>query len=132
MAACATPGLDGFTTVTIEVGDATLTVAVADTADERGQGLRRVEELPDGLDGMLFVFEEPKSVTFGMRETIIPLDIWWFDGEGALLGSTAMTPCPAEPCAFYASPAPVAWALETPQGERSFPPDVVLSTGDNG
>lgn len=114
------------------MGDVTLTVAVADTADERRQGLRRVEELPDGLDGMLFVFEDVRSVTFGMRETIIPLDIWWFDGDGALLGTTAMTPCPAEPCSIYAPPAPVAWALETPQGERSFPPGAVLSSGDSG
>ena len=132
VAACVTPGLDGFSTTMIEVGDATLTVAVADTDDERRQGLRGVEELPRGIDGMLFVFEEPRPATFGMRDALIPLDIWWFDEDGSLLGSTTMTPCPTEPCAVYASPAPIAWALETPRGEHSFPPGTVLSSGDSG
>lgn len=106
-------------------------MSVADTTELRQRGLRDVESLPDGVDGMLFVFEESRSATFGMLDTLIPLDIWWFDAEGALLGVTEMTPCPEEPCASYASPAPVRWALETPTGARAFPGGALLSTGDN-
>ena len=121
LVACAgPPSLDGFETTTIEVGDRTLTVAVAETADQRSQGLRGVEELPEGLDGMLFVFEQPRTATFGMRDTLIPLDIWWFGADGAMLGSTEMTPCAAEPCTAYGSPGEVAHALETPAGEVEF------------
>ena len=113
------------------MGDQELTVAVADTTELRQQGLRDVAALPDGVDGMLFVFEETRSATFGMRDTLIPLDIWWFDGDAALLGVTAMTPCSEEPCVDYAAPDLVGWALETPAGARDFPRGALLSTGDN-
>ncbi len=62
-------------------------VAVAATPEQRSQGLRHVEEL-DGYEGMLFVFDDPRSATFGMEDTLIALDIWWFDSAGLLLGST--------------------------------------------
>jgi uncharacterized membrane protein (UPF0127 family) len=114
--------LEGFETAEIEVGGRVLTVAVAETSAQRSQGLREVETLPPGIEGMLFVFGEARTATFGMRDTLIPLDIWWFDGDGRLLGSAEMSPCVAEPCAGYGSPGEVAWALETPAGEEDFAP----------
>jgi uncharacterized membrane protein (UPF0127 family) len=39
-------GLDSFETGDIEVGGQTLTVAIAETAEQRSQGLRGVEALP--------------------------------------------------------------------------------------
>ncbi|HSM45840.1 MAG TPA: DUF192 domain-containing protein [Acidimicrobiia bacterium] len=89
---------------------------VADTPTLRNQGLRSVEALPDDVDGMLFVFEEPRPATFGMRDTLLPLDIWWFDADGVLLGSARMEPCSSDPCPSYGSPGPISWALETPAG----------------
>ena len=113
----------------ITVGGETLTVAVADTPEKRARGLMEVEELPESLDGMLFVFEEPRPGAFHMLNTPMPLDIWWFDAEGLLIGSAAMEPCPLEPCVSYGSPAPVKWVLETPSGAHEFDPGEVLSTG---
>lgn len=108
----------------------TLTVAVATTSEQRSQGLRGVSELPEGVDGMLFVFEEPQQATFGMRDTLIPLDIWWFDSGGRLLGSTRMEPCASEPCPSYGSPGPVVWALETPARQvRLVPGDTLTVLG---
>jgi uncharacterized protein len=104
-----------------------LTVAIAESLDQRSQGLRDLEALPDGLDGMIFAFGEERSATFGMEDTLIPLDIWWFDGDGRLLGSTAMEPCPETPCPSYPSPGEVSWALETPAGERRFSSGAVLA-----
>lgn len=129
MLACAPPppALEGFETTEIEVGGESLTVAVALTSSQRRQGLRGVEDLPDGLDGMLFVFEETRTATFGMQETLIPLDIWWFDSEGTLIGSTDMVPCSAPSCPTHPSPGEVAWALETPLGQREFAPGDVLT-----
>jgi uncharacterized membrane protein (UPF0127 family) len=121
VAACAPPpGLAGFETAEIEVGEESLTVAMAETSSQRSQGLRNADELPDGLDGMLFVFEEARTATFGMRDTSIPLDIWWFDAEGRLIASTEMEPCPTSSCPTYRSPGEVAWALETPRGDWEF------------
>lgn len=130
LAGCASAGsLDEFVTADVDVGDETLTVKVAETSEQRRQGLRAIEALPAGIDGMLFVFGEPVSTTFGMRDTLMPLDIWWFDEEGRLLGSAEMEPCPAEPCTDYGSPGEVAWALETRQGELELVPGDTLTVG---
>jgi len=75
-----------------------------------------VESLPRGIDGMLFSYSSARPAAYHMLETTIPLDIWWFDDQGRLVGSAEMTPCPAEPCAVYGSPGPVSWVLETPLG----------------
>lgn len=120
-------GLAGFETATVEIGDSVLDVAVAESVEQRSQGLRGVERLPDGLDGMLFVFGDARTATFGMEDTLIPLDIWWFDREGALLGSTTMVPCKEQLCEVYPSPGEVAWALETPAGAWRFSPGSVLA-----
>jgi uncharacterized membrane protein (UPF0127 family) len=123
---------DAFPVGEIAVGDSTLTVWVADESPERRQGLRGVEELPQGLDGMLFVFEAPSSLSFTMRDTLIPLDIWWFDAEMTLIGSTAMVPCESEPCVSYRSPGDARWALETPAGELRFDLGQPLSIVESG
>ena len=104
-----------------------MTVAVAETPDQRSQGLRDVEALPDGLDGMIFVLGDERSATFGMMDTLIPLDIWWFDGDGQLLGSATMEPCLESSCPSYPSPGEVSWALETPAGEWRFTSEAVLT-----
>lgn len=125
------PPPDGTTVSSLEIGEVGLTVWVADTPEERARGLSGVERLPDDIDGMLFVFEEPTIRTFHMLETVIPLDIWWFDADGILLGSTTMEPCPVAPCPGYESPGLVTWALETPQGVVELVAGAFL-TLDNG
>lgn len=117
--------MEGFEIAPVEVGDHAMAVAVAASDEQRSQGLRGVESLPDGVDGMLFAFGEPRPASFVMEDTLIPLDIWWFDGDGVLLGSTAMEPC-EQFCEVYPSPGEVAWAMETPAGEWQFPPGSVL------
>ena len=120
-----------FETTEVSVGNHRLMVALADNPERRRQGLRDVEALPEGLDGMLFAFGEARPATFGMLDTLVPLDIWWFDADGRLLGSAEMQPCPEEPCTSFASPGPVAWALETPAGRFDFDPEARLSTVDS-
>ena len=112
---------------TIEVGDETLHVWIADSPDERRQGLREVSELRDGVDGMLFVWDEPGDRVFTMEDTLMPLDIWWFDGDLRLIGLEDARPCESAPCPTFPSPGPVLRVLETPAGERAFAAGAVLS-----
>ena len=77
---------------------------------------------------MLFAYGVPTSVSYGMLDTPIALDIWFFDTDGVLIGTTDMEPCPELPCPAYASPAPVRWVLETPRGEREFAREAGIST----
>ncbi len=116
----------------VDVSGEVLTVWVADEPNERRQGLREVEALPPGIEGMLFVYGAPVRVSYGMLNTPMPLDIWFFDANGALIGSAEMTPCPEPPCPAYRSPGRVGWVLETPQGGYQFAASATISTVETG
>ncbi len=131
VAACAGGGVpvDVIGTEDITVGEEALAVRIADDDTERSRGLMGEESLPEDVDGMLFEFDEPGPATFHMRDTLMPLDIWWFNGYGVLVGFTEMEPCEAEPCTRYRSPGIIGWALETPLGVYDFQPGDELSIG---
>src|SRR5690606_41317092 len=118
-----------FDTVNVTVGDESVTVWVADTAEERARGLKEIEALPDGIDGMLFVWGEVDTRAFTREDTLIPLDIWWFDEDLRLAGVDTMLPCASDPCPTYPSPVAISRALETPAGERARPAGAQLASG---
>ena len=104
---------------TLQLGDRTLVVAVADTADARSQGLMFITDLGD-LDGMIFSWSCNRTGTFWMKNTLIPLDIAWFDSSGSVVGTQTMVPCAEDPCARYGPEAPYQFAIETAAGELDF------------
>jgi uncharacterized membrane protein (UPF0127 family) len=116
----------------VTVDDTTLNVWVSDTTEERRQGLSMLEELPEGVDGMMFVFDPPAVPTFHMRDTLLPLDLWHFDPSGSLISMVTMEPCAEEPCPLYPSSFPVGWSLETPTGEYTFADGATLTTSGSG
>jgi uncharacterized membrane protein (UPF0127 family) len=62
---------------------------IADTADERAQGLMYREHL-DPNEGMLFLYPAAKPVAFWMKNTPLPLDMIFIDAEGKIINVAAM------------------------------------------
>ena len=101
--------------VRTDAGERSLSVRVADSEAERAQGLMGVHDLPTD-EGMAFVFEEPSTSTFWMRDTPIPLAIAFVGEDGHILTITEMTPCPSDPCHTYAADGPYTLAVEANAG----------------
>ena len=94
---------------------ATLHVDVADDDAERAQGLMGVKELPQD-QGMAFVWDEPTSGTFWMKDTPLPLSIAFWDADGKVIALFDMQPCTTEPCPTYGPDEPFIGAVEANLG----------------
>ena len=87
-------------TVRFPRADATLHVRIADADGERRRGLMNVEHLPKD-EGMAFVYPDPSTSSFWMKNTLIPLSIAFVGEDGRVIGFRDMTPCEADPCPMY-------------------------------
>lgn len=94
---------------------ATLHVDVADDGDERARGLMGVEQLPRD-QGMAFVWDEPVTTTFWMKDTLVPLSIAFWDTDGRIIDILDMEPCTSDPCPTYRPDAPYVGAVEANAG----------------
>lgn len=92
-------------------------VEIADEPKEQEKGLMGRAILGEG-QGMLFVFPEPQMLSFWMKNTLIPLEILYFDAEGYFVNSLVMEPCEETPCPGYASASLAKFALEVNPGFR--------------
>ncbi|HVC49888.1 MAG TPA: DUF192 domain-containing protein [Burkholderiales bacterium] len=100
----------------VRVDNHVLHVEVAVTGQAKRQGLMFRSFMPKD-EGMLFVYHPVIPVFFWMKNTLIPLDILYFDKMGRLFGESLNTPpCRADPCPLYSSKKPVAYVLELNAG----------------
>lgn len=67
-------------TINIRIGGKKYTVKVAYTEEEKTNGLQEITHLPDN-EGMIFIWDEPSSQAMWMKDTKIPLDLIFIDGE---------------------------------------------------
>ena len=104
-----------------------LEVEIADTPEASARGLMGVEHLSDG-QGMVFLPAGPSTIPFWMKDTLIPLDVAFWDREGRIFNIQQMQPCKVPErqsaervCPVYAPSGSYSGALEVNLGllERS-------------
>jgi uncharacterized membrane protein (UPF0127 family) len=57
---------------------------IADNEAEREKGLSGRQDVPVST-GMLFIFDVPGQHCFWMKDTLVPLDMLWFDTDHKLV-----------------------------------------------
>lgn len=67
-------------TINLEINDKEYNVLVAQTEDEKEQGLQDVIEL-ESNEGMLFLYDTPQTLSFWMHNTEIELKIIFIDSD---------------------------------------------------
>lgn len=96
-------------------GDKTynVNIEIARTETEQEKGLMYRQNLGKD-DGMLFIFNSYTQQSFWMKNTLIPLDIMFFDIDGNLLNIAQAQPCPQteQNCPIYPSNGPAKYVLE--------------------
>jgi uncharacterized membrane protein (UPF0127 family) len=112
-AALAAPALDrGTATITTRTGAKVVVQAeIADTSAERQKGLMNRRSLARRA-GMVFRYAQDTTGGFWMKNTLIPLDIAFYDRRGRILRILTMTPCRRDPCRIYAPGVAYRSALE--------------------
>ena len=113
--ACAVPPAAGAGP-TVALAGHVFSVEIATTPAEQAHGLMERTSMPAD-HGMLFVFQDAEPQTFWMKNTLIPLDILFFDAHRHLVTIQAdAQPCKADPCKLYPSDAPAHYVLELNAG----------------
>ncbi len=77
-----------------------LHVQIAETDQARATGLMGVKKMSDQA-GMAFLFDGPTTESFWMKDTLIPLDIAFWDAQRRIVSTFSMVPCTADPCHLY-------------------------------
>ncbi|HVA55973.1 MAG TPA: DUF192 domain-containing protein [Gammaproteobacteria bacterium] len=111
----------------IELGHHRFKAEIAATDAAREHGLMNRTHMT-ASHGMLFVYADAQPRYFWMKDTLIPLDILFFDAQRHLINVSADTPpCKADPCPTFASAAPAKYVLELNAGTVK---SLGIKTGD--
>ncbi len=110
--------LTGFATATAIIETSALRcialdVFIADSNAQRSQGLMRIERLEE-FEGMLFFFNPPALIAMWMKNTYIPLDMFFIRDDGSIAAIAERTTPMST--ARIASPVPVSMVLELNAG----------------
>jgi uncharacterized membrane protein (UPF0127 family) len=108
-------------------GQVRFQVEVANSDITRAKGLMGRTSLPK-FSGMIFIYDNPQIVSFWMKNTLLPLDVLYFQSDGRLLDINEDTvPGSLEP---LVSSGPVQFVLEINGGlskTLNFNSDTVLN-----
>lgn len=106
-------GYASASTAWVDDGQRLIHAQLATTDTARAKGLMyRIWLFP--YSGMLFVFQPAQPVSFWMKNTLIPLDIRFYDARGIPVAHYPYAmPCTQAPCPLYPGKKNVAYVLET-------------------
>ncbi len=94
--------------VEIRVGETSVLVEIADEPKERERGFMFRDSIPE-LEGMLFVYEVERTLSFWMKNTPASLDIAFISADGRIVDIQQMEANTEE---LHASRLPAMYALE--------------------
>ena len=97
---------------TVSAGMHLIQAQVAATPEQRATGLMFRTDMPAN-EGMLFVFEQPATQCFWMKNTLLPLTAAFVADDGAIVNLADMQP---QSEANHCSAKPVRFVLEMHQG----------------
>lgn len=98
--------------VEINAGMHRIDAQVAQSPQERQTGLMYRKEMP-AHEGMIFVFEQPATQCFWMKNTLLPLTAAFVADDGTIVNLADMKPQSEE---SHCSAKPVRYVLEMNQG----------------
>ena len=110
--AAAQDGPQKLPAITLNAGIHNIRAEVAQTAEERATGLMFRQTMP-AQDGMLFVFEQPATQCFWMKNTLLPLSVAFVADDGTIVNLDDMKPQTLD---SHCSTGPVRFVLEMNQG----------------
>ena len=100
-----------------EFGGVSLRIEYATTASAREKGLSGRDSIPSDY-GMLFVFQRDDKYGFWMKDTLVPLDIFWLDNKGQVVHIEQNVATSTYTNVFYPT-TPARYVLETVAGFAS-------------
>ena len=98
--------------IKLQAGMYQIDTQVAQTPDQRSMGLMFRKEMPQH-EGMLFVFEQPATQCFWMKNTLLPLTAAFVADDGTIVNLVDMKPQTTD---SHCSEKPVRFVLEMNQG----------------
>ena len=97
---------------TLSIGMHRIDTQLATAPEQRQIGLMHRKEMPQH-EGMLFIFEQPATQCFWMRNTLIPLTAAFVADDGSIVNLADMQPLQET---SHCSAKPVRYVLEMNQG----------------
>ena len=112
----------------VELAGRIFDVHTAVTPKEWSRGLQHRAHMAAN-EGMLFIYPKAHRLSFWMKDTLLPLDILFFDSDGALINVYHdVQPCRSQPCPIYPSGGPAQYVLEFNAGTAAA---LRVKPGDN-
>lgn len=104
-------GLVVFDSTSLLVAGKVVRLEIANTANQRQQGLMFRANLEDQA-GMIFIYPHPGNHRIWMKNTRIPLTVIWFDENATVIDVKKLKPCKQASCPSFGVQSPSRYIIE--------------------